>query len=179
MVPGAGAIVGRADVMEMLLFKDAEWNRYKRVSHPGTFNGNPLCAAAGIAALKILATGEPQRQATKMANILRQDIQQSMRDRGIAGCAYGDSSLINMYFGKCEMRDECDREACLNANKVSPSNIGSSLSLNLILNGIKTLSSGIRAYVSAVHTEEDISKTIKALGISLDTMIQEGILKRE
>jgi len=57
VVPGAGAIVGCKDVMNMLLFKDDDWNRYKRVSHFGTFNANPFCAATGIAYLEIIATG--------------------------------------------------------------------------------------------------------------------------
>ena len=51
MIPGSGAIMGRADIMNLLRFQNTQWDRYKRVLHKGTFNGNPLCAAAGIAAL--------------------------------------------------------------------------------------------------------------------------------
>jgi phenylacetate-CoA ligase len=35
-------------------------NRDQRIRHPGTFNANPLSAAAGVATLEIAATGEPQ-----------------------------------------------------------------------------------------------------------------------
>ena len=49
-LPG-GAVTGRADIIDMLEFKDAEWNKTRRITHPGTFNGNPLSAAAGVAAL--------------------------------------------------------------------------------------------------------------------------------
>ena len=47
-LPG-GAVVGRVDVMHALEFRpgDAQWNRYHRINHPGTFNANPLSAAAG------------------------------------------------------------------------------------------------------------------------------------
>ena len=42
------ALVGRADLMEAIAFD----NRYgKKMRHPGTYNGNPLSAAAGCAAL--------------------------------------------------------------------------------------------------------------------------------
>ena len=59
VVPGAGAIVGRAAVMDLLELKDERWNRYGRVAHSGTFNANPLCAAAGLAYLNLIATGAP------------------------------------------------------------------------------------------------------------------------
>ena len=59
VMPGAGAVVGRAEVMALLELGDERWNRYGRVSHSGTFNANPLCAAAGIAYLNLIATGEP------------------------------------------------------------------------------------------------------------------------
>ena len=36
------------------------------VLHPGTYNGNPLSAAAGVAALEVVATGEPCRVANDM-----------------------------------------------------------------------------------------------------------------
>jgi glutamate-1-semialdehyde 2,1-aminomutase len=67
VMPGAGAIVGRKDIMDLFLFKDENWNRYDRVSHSGTFNANPLCAASGIAYLKIIATGEPTRRPGRCA----------------------------------------------------------------------------------------------------------------
>ena len=34
---------------------DADYNRNSRIAHNGTFNANPISAAAGIAALKIVA----------------------------------------------------------------------------------------------------------------------------
>src|SRR6478752_577596 len=43
-LPGGG-LVGRADILELLEFKnDADWMRNKRIMHPGTFNANPLSA---------------------------------------------------------------------------------------------------------------------------------------
>jgi glutamate-1-semialdehyde 2,1-aminomutase len=49
---------------------DPHWSRYQMVPHPGTFNANPLSAAAGIAALKIIATGEPTKRAQEMSDML-------------------------------------------------------------------------------------------------------------
>jgi glutamate-1-semialdehyde 2,1-aminomutase len=134
MIPGAGAIVGRTDVMDLLSFKDTERDRYERVSHEGTFNGNPLCAAAGTAALKILETGEPQRKADELAALLRRGMQEVMDRRGVIGCVYGDFSVFHLYFGACEMQGKCHRKICLNEEKVRPLEIGKALALNMTLN---------------------------------------------
>jgi glutamate-1-semialdehyde 2,1-aminomutase len=177
-IPGAGAIVGRTDVMEMLLFKDDNWNRYKRVSHTGTFNGNPLCAAAGIATLKILRSGDPQKRASELAQLLRERLQATIADRGIAGCVYGDSSAYHIYLGDCEWRDECDRSVCLNEDKERPLPLGRLLAINATLHGVHLTNRGYDGFVSAVHTETDIDKTIHAFDKSLATLIGEGLLKK-
>src|SRR5574341_1555459 len=57
-LPG-GAVGGKADVISMLEIRsDAAWNAERRVQHPGTFNAKPLSAAAGVAMLRLGATGE-------------------------------------------------------------------------------------------------------------------------
>jgi len=178
MIPGAGCVAGHADVMNMLQFKDDDWNRYKRVPHAGTFNANPLCAAAGIATLKILATGEPQKKANEAASRLRQGMQQSMGRQGITGCVYGDISIWHLYFGGCEMQGSCERVICINEDKVRLANIGKALALNLALSGIGVPGRGVDGFVSAVHTIEDIDRTIAAFATSLSTMISEGVLPR-
>ncbi len=177
-VPGAGAVVGRVDVMDMLSFKeDAEWNRFKRVPHHGTFNANPLCAAAGIAALKILATGEPQKRANDLGIAFRQAMASAMKRRGLNACAYGDGGSVHLYFGSCKIREECDRVACLNSTKVRPADIGVALFITLTLNGVSTIGRAVDFFVSAVHSEEDIRKSMDAFDKALDTMTAEGTLK--
>jgi len=175
-MPGAGAIVGRADVMDMFDYKDAEWNRYKRLMHPGTFNGNPLCSATGVATLKILATGEPQKTANDMGARLRRGMQQVLDERRVAGCAYGEYSTWHIFWGECPLQDRCNKEICLNADKVAK-NIGFALHINWALNSIHTVNRAYEGFTSAVHTEQDIDKTIEAFDISIDTMVKEGVFK--
>lgn len=177
VVPGAGAIVGRQDVMDMLLFKDDNWNRYNRVSHFGTFNANPFCAATGIAYLNIIATGEPIKKANASARSLRNGMQSKMDERGIPGCVYDSGfSILHIYFGHCDLQGKCDRVVCLNAEKVRKPHTGEALFKNFILNGIKAPARGYDLFLSAVHTEVDINKTTQAFGTSVDTMIKENRL---
>ena len=62
-LPG-GCLAGRADVMQVLAFNNPLG---KKMKHPGTYNANPLSAAAGCAALSLVATGEPCRKANETA----------------------------------------------------------------------------------------------------------------
>ena len=176
-MPGAGAIVGRADVMEMLGFKDEDWNRYKRVPHTGTFNGNPLCAAAGIATLKLLADGKPQAEANRVAAQLRDRMQAVIDHNGISGCAYGDFSVFHIYFGPCDRRDGCDREVCLNEDKERSLPLGKLLSIAMALNGVHVTNRGYDGLVSAVHDASDVELTAEAFARSVDGMIAEGVFK--
>ena len=69
-LPGA-AVTGRADILDCIEFRrDAEWNAHRRVAHQGTFNANPLSAAAGIAMLETISDGKAQAHAEEMAKRL-------------------------------------------------------------------------------------------------------------
>ena len=92
--PG-GAVVGRADVMEVLSFGDARG----KVAHPGTFNANPVAMAACRACLDLLATGEPQVLAERAAQRLRDGVNQAFARHGVNGRAYGEDSTIHLHLG--------------------------------------------------------------------------------
>jgi glutamate-1-semialdehyde 2,1-aminomutase len=179
VVPGAGAIVGREEVMNMLLLKDEHWNRYGRVSHSGTFNANPLCAAAGLAYLDLIATGGPTAAANRNARRLRDGFQAAMHERGVDGCVYDAGfSAVHVYFGPCERRGVCSRTVCLNAAKTRDPAVGEALFMNLALNGVKTPTRGYDLFASAVHTEDDVAQTVAAFGRALDALLADGHLTR-
>jgi glutamate-1-semialdehyde aminotransferase len=102
-----------------------------------------------------------------------------MDERGIIGCVYDSGfSVLHVYFGNCDLQGGCDRTVCLNADKVRPPDVGEALYINLALNGVKPPSRGYDFFVSAVHTREDIDRTIEAFGISLDSMVKENTLPK-
>jgi len=173
-LPGA-AVCGRAEVMDLLQIRagDPEWNRYRHVVHPGTWNANPLCAVAGITTLRIAATGEPQKTAEAMAKRLVAGLNRQIEKRGIEACAYNTSSAIHLYVGPCQ---KCDRQICLDASKRMPSERILALDRHLLLNGVNLLR-GTIGWVSAVHSEQDIDETVDAFGIVLDGLVEEGMAK--
>ena len=61
-----GGVAGRTEIMEITLP-----GRTRRVTHPGTFNGNPVTMAAGLATLKAL-TPACHDQLNSTADVVRQ-----------------------------------------------------------------------------------------------------------
>jgi glutamate-1-semialdehyde 2,1-aminomutase len=88
----AGAVGGRADVMELLAADD---DGAARVVHQGTFNANPLSAAAGCAMLEAIADGEPQRRASSTAAELESIWRNRMSDAGVEGRAWRLESIVH------------------------------------------------------------------------------------
>jgi glutamate-1-semialdehyde 2,1-aminomutase len=169
-------VCGRADVMDLLRFKsgDAEWNRYSRVQHTGTWNANPLAATAGIAMLKQLSSGERQRKAEAMARRLVDGWQGQLDARSVEGCAHNASSVLHLFLGKCQ---RCDRSICLDAAKKMDGRVALALDRDLLAQGVHLLG-GVFGWMSAVHTDQDIEATIDAFGHTLDGMIAEGVIAR-
>jgi len=69
-----GAFGGRGDLMDQIT---------KGVAHMGTFNGNPLSAAAGLAALTEVLTPDAYEYLGKLGTVLAEGCQRAIDDSGI------------------------------------------------------------------------------------------------
>ncbi|HEV3136435.1 MAG TPA: aspartate aminotransferase family protein [Pirellulales bacterium] len=172
--PG-GAVAGRKDVMDSMTMRDdAEWNRRHRVPHQGTFNANPITAAAGLATLKLIAETDAVQKANRAAEQLRARMNEVIREAGSPWLAYGQFSgfhlftnpakrnvrLADIYSGTVPM-DELKGGA--------PPALIHQLRCSLILGGadIFPWPGGV---VSAMHSEEDIEITARALKDCLELL---------
>ena len=169
----AGVLVGRADIMKPL---SGEAPPEKRVKHSGTWNGNPMTCAAGIAMLRIVQTGKPQQKANALAAELRRKGNRMMQEMGVNAWLYG-RSITHLYLGPLERNpDDETQPPTTDVDKI----VGmlpkkERLSIHLLQRGISTML-GRFFIVSAVHTQEDIDKTVAALADSLDAMKTEKTL---
>ena len=166
-MPG-GAVVGRADIMELFdQTGDPQHDRFERVTHMGTFNAAPLSAAAGIAVLKQVATGEPTRKANAMTKKLQAAWEGVLDKHGIAGYVYGPCSTFHVYF-------ETDQERIRAASsrqdlhttdakrlKGLPAELIKVYQRNLRFHGVDNLSS-TGGVLSAAHTDRDIEDATEA-----------------
>ena len=176
-LPG-GAVGGRAEIMALLAFRDEPgWNQTKKVAHPGTYNANPLSAAAGITCLDIIADGSVQAQAAAAATALRTGFNQVLRRHGVPGFAWGESSIFHLMLGHACTNQEADIRIPQGiAPEVLKSGITGALSTALhqgmLLQGVDLFHGG--GLVSVTHSPEDVEKTIDALDVTIERMLQEG-----
>src|SRR5204863_8173654 len=97
--PGA-ALTGRADLLDGIAFSgDGKRDRTRRVADQGTYSATPLIAAAGVAALEILKSGDVQRELNRKGDRLRAGMNQVLKTRGIRGCVYGAASIFRIFLG--------------------------------------------------------------------------------
>ena len=168
-LPG-GAVAGRDDIMQVMIQTgDRQHDRHERVLHGGTFNANPYCAATGNAALEIVATGEMQDTADRMAERLRVGLQEILDKSEVAACVYGDASTFHVYFGNRSI-EGMDANTLKNA----PPGIQTAFRQALQVRGVDLMSrtSGV---LSGVHTENDIDTALGAFDGAIKAMIDEGI----
>jgi glutamate-1-semialdehyde 2,1-aminomutase len=179
-LPG-GAVGGRAEVMRHLEFGDAAWNREHKIRHNGTFNANPLSAAAGIATLERVASGEPGAGAAELCQHLIAGLNGVIRERELRGwAAYGDTSIFHLVAGA-----SVPFEPGQLTPDVPPAELkrgGDSRLLTALRLGFNNhgadLMRGRSGFLSAAHTEIDIAVTVAAFAATLDDMEAEGLLDR-
>ena len=163
-LPG-GAVGGRQEIMDLMSF-DAVAGRGGRVGHPGTFNANPLSAAAGIATLR-LVRDEPINDAAAGAATRLCDGLRPIVERAGAGVVYRDASLVYVALGvDGEASTEflqSNGDALLQA-KSSPAAVA--VRLALLNEGVDAMA-GPAFIVSAVHSDADIDETVAAVGRAL------------
>ncbi len=171
-----GAVVGRADIMDVL---NPELPIEQRIRHTGTWNANPLTAAAGVAACKLYLEGEPQRKARELSDYLRGKGNKVLKERSISGRLYS-RSIVHLYLGPIDyepsddtMPPTKDFKQIMNPAMTA---IKNELCLRLLQHGVATM--GARMFImSAAHTKEDIDRTVEAFGSSLDDMTEELLKK--
>jgi glutamate-1-semialdehyde 2,1-aminomutase len=167
-LPGA-ALVGRADVMDTIAFTgDARRDRTRRVADQGTYSATPLIAAAGVAALEILKTGEVQRRLNRQGDRLREGMNRVLADRRVPGCVYGVGSIFRMFLGADRadlgldtwQLDEARLERGMGA-------VGGKLHLAMLVNGVDfNRGSGI-GWMNGAMTDEDVEEMIGAFDRSI------------
>ncbi len=99
-LPG-GAVAGRVDIMAVLGAGTRVSGRPARVPHTGTFNANPLSAAAGLAMLEHIADGVAQETARRAAERLAAGINREAERHGVDVFAYTNgTSIYHLLIGR-------------------------------------------------------------------------------
>jgi glutamate-1-semialdehyde 2,1-aminomutase len=172
-LPG-GAVAGVCDVMSHLEFSgDQKRDHESRVSHFGTFNANPLSAAAGVACLEQVACGEPGRAAENFAQAFRRRLNSLFDERKLAWCAYGADSVLHVSTSAaaCPRAGSCDRAFCRAEAVVLKQKRLADLWLKkaLWLEGVDW-PGGKQAWTSQMHGDRELEHTANAFGAAIDRL---------
>jgi glutamate-1-semialdehyde 2,1-aminomutase len=175
-LPG-GAVVGREDVLAYLATKaDPEENRRTKIAHAGTFNANPLSAAAGVAMLSAVADGEAIRLANQQAATLRHGINEILARERVAWKVYGEHSDWKIFFGADRPpRDGADQSVeGVDWRRLDAKDAARSRALRqaLILHGVDF--NGGRGLVATCHTDAVIDETLAAFAAAVRALKEEG-----
>ena len=174
-LPG-GAIGGRAEIMRHIAFEDSDWNRGHKIRHNGTFNANPLSAAAGVATLAQVVTGEPGACAASLGRQLIDGLNGLLRERGLRGwAAYGQGSIFHLVAQSS--LDFAPGELAPDTPVTELKSGGDPELLRLLRLGLNNhgvdLMRGRSGFLSAAHSEEDIVATVAAFAATLDEIAAE------
>ena len=167
-LPG-GALTGSRELMSMLTHRgDPAWDRSKRVAHAGTFNANPLSAAAAIATLDLCADSSLQARASKSGVELRRALAEAMERAGAPGEVYGEASIYHVSFE--------GRPGLAGFDRPRRGDLYQLLRCALLNEGVDC--SANHGWISAVHTEADLERTVEAYERAFRAMVAERVFDR-
>lgn len=178
-LPG-GAVVGRKDILDWLDFEQAELSGREKINHQGTFNANPVSAAAGIACLEIVADGRVCQTATARAQRLQSLVNEVFAAEDVPWAAFGEHSAVYFFTNPSGLdidpmhfdAAELDAES-LRAGGKHPA-VGK-FRLALMLNGVD-ISGRPGGSTSCRHSEEDLERTAQAVRNAIVMLKAEGEL---
>lgn len=163
-MPG-GCVTGRKDILDLLDFAATAKAGREKIGHPGTFNANPVSAAAGIACLTVLAETDAVAKAADTAAKLRAGLNEVLAEAGLKWAVYGTSSGFHLFMNP-EGRDitphSFDPYACsMEELKAQPAQVNGRMRLALLANGVDT-NPRLGGLTSCTHTERDVAETVAA-----------------
>jgi glutamate-1-semialdehyde 2,1-aminomutase len=176
-LPGA-AVAGRAEIIDQIAVGAGGTRRGGgRIEHPGTYNANPISAAAGVAALTHATDGTHQRRADDIAAAIARGMNAILREESVAGCVYGLSSMLHIGLGM-EQQPPDGYSWGYHALPASPPHVGRevvrALRLAMRNEGVDLMDDGLM--VSSAHTEVDVARTVDAFRSTLRAMKDEQIV---
>jgi len=176
-LPG-GAVAGRKDILDLLDFQMTKAADREKISHQGTFNANPLSAAAGVAALEIVGTTDACARANRYGDTLRRRINEVFEEEHVPWAAYGSFSNFHIFTnpdhrGIVPTRfDPLEQPAAaMTGNRQA--GIVHKFRLAMMTGGVD-FNGSPGGIVSATHGEAELEDTMKALRNSVRMLKQEG-----
>jgi len=152
-------VCGRADIMRHFDRGQVGDNVLPQI---GTLSGNPVASAAGLATLEVLRAPGTYERVFATGRTLMEGLAAKIRDRGLPAQVIGEPVLFDIMFAEGEIFDyrsglRQDMDALRR--------------FNLALRGEGVLKGDTKFYVSTVHDDADVAKTLAAFDVALDAEV--------
>ncbi|MAG35128.1 MAG: aspartate aminotransferase family protein [Dehalococcoidia bacterium] len=146
------AICGRRDVLDLTHASRRGQAPYAWVG--GTFNGNPIGATAGLAALEALAADGVYDRLHQLGNTLRAGLNALGEETGLPMQAIGDGPVSQVFFGTGPLQSYRDTLATDQTRRMQFGN-------ELLRRGI-LVNPGEKLYLSLAHSDADLDQFLSA-----------------
>jgi glutamate-1-semialdehyde 2,1-aminomutase len=178
-LPG-GAVVGKADIFDLLDFQKARAGGFEKIGHQGTYNANPVAAAAGIAALTIIAETDACAKANAYGDAMRDGLNTVIREAGIPWAAYGEYSAVHVFTdpeGRGDTSPDNFDPMAMPFMELKGNNAEAvrKLRLAMLVNGVD-MTSWPGGTISATHGDAELAETLAAFRTALGMLQEEGVI---
>lgn len=177
-LPG-GAVAGRREILDGLDLAACAAMGREKIPHQGTFNAAPVSAAAGIATLDLLATTDACERANHYAARLRAALNQVLVERRVPWIVYGTYSGFHIFTNPERVVKSIEE---ITSGRVPPAtfknvdrNLAMKLRLGMLVHGVEIFS-WPGGPTSAVHTDDDLRRTVDAFRGTLEMLHAEGLV---
>ena len=146
------AVLGRADILSVFDRRASDDETY--INQIGTLNGNPVACAAGLATLAVMREEGIYEKLRGAGAAVREALVEICEENGVPVQSCGEDAIFDFYFSEQPVANYRDTLA---ADSAMMTRFNTGLLERGILKGVP------KFYPSAVHTEEDVEKTIQAM----------------
>lgn len=174
-LPG-GAVCGRKAVLDTIDFDEMARRNEEKVAHNGTYNGNLVSAAAGMAILRLVRDTDVCGKANAAGERLRLGLNQVIAELGMPWAAYGEFSGFFLFTNPDDLKidplqfDPLDYD--YKTLKSGVPELNQKLVAVLSNNGVHVLPF-LGGFVSAAHTDDVIDETVDRVRCALQEISHE------
>jgi len=179
-MPG-GAVVGAKAILDQLDPAAAKAAAREKIGHQGTFNANPLCAAAAVATLGLVETTDVCDRAEQTAAAIRDGLRRVVIEEGVPWGIYGEASVFIVFPNPQGLPLD---PATFDPHALGFTGIKGSrdtaqinkLRIAMLAQGVDIMG-GPGGLVSAAHGEREVAQTVEAFRVAVRRMKTEGYVK--
>jgi glutamate-1-semialdehyde 2,1-aminomutase len=176
-LPGA-AVAGRADLVDQLDAAAASRAGREKIAHQGTFNANPLSAAAAVATLSIIATQDVCGKAELTAGEIRDGLRRILSEEAIAWGVYGEASAFHIFQNPGRlpidpMRFDPLRLSFRELKGARDAKLAHRLRVAMLAHGVDIMGAP-GGLVSALHGGAEVALTLDAFRAAVRALKEEG-----